>query len=220
MLLGLAGVPTQSPLDHQFLQADLGRTMGTDQAGVGGNRKMLPGFGQLHFLVENGSDQHRIHLLARTFLKQGRPDLLEQSQGLAAQWPELTNALKKELGQGRLGAVHSEMPLQDRQFLRGEVGGLALGNCGQGLTAGRCLKDLMMLAVRAVAAALQQCRQQTQRCGDEAENDQHRPRLWPQPAFGRCCGNAGSPWRTALWIPIGACHRTTAARNTLTFHKL
>ena len=77
----LCGVLRQSFLVDQFRNAELSRTVGFHQTGMGNEGKAFPGFGMLDFVEENGGDQHRIHLMRRRFAKDHRLQFAQAMQG-------------------------------------------------------------------------------------------------------------------------------------------
>ena len=108
----------------EFRHADLGRSMGLHQTGMGDEGEALPRFGVLNFVEKYGGDQHRIHLMSLCLAQDHRFQLTQPIQGRCAQGLELINSAGEQLGQLRLGSVHPEAPLEQLEFFGGEVCGL------------------------------------------------------------------------------------------------
>lgn len=75
----------------------------------------------LHLVEQHGGDQHRIDPAAAALAEEHRPQLLEPPQGVGPQRLQLIKPLGEELGQGGLGAMHPETPLQLTQFGGAEI---------------------------------------------------------------------------------------------------
>ncbi len=122
--LFLAGIGVEQPLLLQLGNAQLGRAMGSEQAGPGGDGEILSGLGMLEFIEEDRRDQHGIDGVATALGEDHRAQFLDPPQGVGPEGAELIEALGEQLGQAGLGAVDSEPAIEFRQFGGGEVEGI------------------------------------------------------------------------------------------------
>jgi len=172
------GIRAQQPLLDHFTQAQLGRAMGAEQAGVGRQRQVLTRLGMLHFVEQDGGQQHRIDPGAPALPQHGRLQGFQPVHGVAPQRRELIHATGEQLGQPRLGAMHAESPLQLTQFGRCEARGV-----GVRLLGGQHQVLSLLALLKHVAA-----RQQHQTCGDGNPGARNRSGLRAEPQ-GRSATN-------------------------------
>ena len=108
----------------------LGKAVGTEQAGMGGDRMIFARLGVADLIKQHRSDQHGVDLVLAAQAEDHRPHFLEPTESMVAQGLQLVDAVAEQLGQPRLGSVHSETPLQFLQFLSAEGQGVCPGVLG------------------------------------------------------------------------------------------
>ena len=116
-----SGIGGQEALLDQFAEAELGGTVGAEQAASGRQGVVLAGFGVLQLIEQHSRNEHRVDVVTTALAEDHRPQLFEPSEGVGAQGLELVEAFGEQLGKTGLGAVDTEAAVELPQLLGAEI---------------------------------------------------------------------------------------------------